>query len=141
MPLLALKREKTKLFSKRELLYKRTLTQFFIRENIAGFYSNTKLKKEGSYVSNIFYKFFFATSSNTFAVLKKKMLVLPSGVSLLFLPVIFYTAFQSSLMAELSKKSSKFFYKKKKLYVRGVAKNANDHPHGGSGRGGVLRGY
>lgn len=140
-PLLTLKNEKIKLFFKRELSHKRVLTQFFLRENIAGFYSNTKLKKEGSLIANIFYKFFFATSSNTFSILKKKNLVLPSGVVLLFLPVLFYSAFQSNLMAELSKKSSKFFYKKKKLYVRGVAKNANDHPHGGSGRGGVLRGY
>lgn len=141
MPLLAFKTEKLKLFFKSELIYRRGLTQFFLRENIAGFYGNTKIKKEGALISNIFYKFFFSTSSNTFSIIKKKMLVLPSGTLFLFLPIIFYSAFQSSLMSELSKKSSKFFYKKKKLYVRGVAKNANDHPHGGSGRGGVLRGY
>lgn len=35
-------------------------------------------------------------------------------------------------------KSSKFFYKKKKVHVRGTAKNAVDHRNGGKGRGRKL---
>ena len=34
-----------------------------------------------------------------------------------------------------------FFFKKKRISVRGVAKNSVDHKHGGKGRGGVLRNF
>jgi hypothetical protein len=37
------------------------------------------------------------------------------------------------------KKSSKFFFKRSKLSVRGSAKNAVDHRNGGKGTGGILK--
>lgn len=38
-----------------------------------------------------------------------------------------------------SKKFSFYFFRGSKLVVRGVAKNANEHKNGGSGRGGINR--
>lgn len=67
----------------------------------------------------------------------------PSGVKLFFnLSFLKKCSMgRSFLLSNYRAKYSKFFFKKIKSAVRGVAKNANEHYNGGKGRSGVLRGY
>lgn len=84
---------------------------------------------------------FFVVSTNSYCKLHKNGLRLPSG-ELLTLPKFWKgEAFEKKQTTQPKRKSSYFFFKKLKQSVRGVAKNAVDHKHGGKGRGGVLRGF
>lgn len=65
--------------------------------------------------------------------------VLPSGVLLLLKKKMFAKSGRLAFTTNWGSGSSKFFFKKLKLSVRGVAKNAVDHINGGKGACGVRK--
>lgn len=73
--------------------------------------------------------------------MRKGILVLPSGKSLKAPTFLKAEPFEKKLTKSNNNKSSCKYFKQQKQNVRGVAKNAVDHIHGGKGRGGVLRGF
>lgn len=83
----------------------------------------------------------YATSTNTFGKKTSGGIRLPSGAQLKGINLSLATNFVKKQTPLLGKKSSTFFFKKKRISVRGVAKNSVDHKHGGKGRGGVLRNF
>lgn len=85
--------------------------------------------------------FFFAISLNSYSKMRKGILVLPSGKSLKAPTFLKAEPFEKKLTKSNNNKSSCKYFKQQKQNVRGVAKNAVDHIHGGKGRGGVLRGF
>lgn len=82
-----------------------------------------------------------ASCANTYARKISNGVRLPSGKLFKSTPYLPASNFSKKNTTLLNKKASVFFWKKKKIVVRGVAKNASDHKHGGKGRGGVLRGF
>ena len=96
----------------------------------------------GTLFCNIFYLAkTYATSANTFGKKTSAGIRLPSGAQLKGINLSLATNFVKKQTPLLGKKSSTFFFKKKRISVRGVAKNSVDHKHGGKGRGGVLRNF
>lgn len=96
----------------------------------------------GSILCNIFFSAkTYATSVNTFGKKIRSGVRLPSGIRLKGILFNLATNFVKKQTPLLGKKSSTFFFKKKRISVRGVAKNSVDHKHGGKGRGGVLRNF
>lgn len=85
--------------------------------------------------------FFFAVSLNSYAQVRRGNLVLPSGKLFKTSNLLKAEPFEKKLTKNSKQKSSCKFFKRLKQNVRGVAKNAVDHKHGGKGRGGVLRGF
>jgi ribosomal protein L2 len=83
----------------------------------------------------------YATGVNTFGKKISSGVRLPSGNQLKRVGSFIAANFSKKQTALLGKKSSTFFFKKKRISVRGVAKNSVDHKHGGKGRGGVLRNF
>ena len=83
----------------------------------------------------------YATGTNTFGKKTSSGVRLPSGSLLRRVGPFIAANFSKKHTALLGKKSSTFFFKKKRISVRGVAKNSVDHKHGGKGRGGVLRNF
>ena len=83
----------------------------------------------------------YATGTNTFGKKTSSGVRLPSGSQLKRVGSFIAANFSKKHTALLGKKSSTFFFKKKRISVRGVAKNSVDHKHGGKGRGGVLRNF
>ena len=84
---------------------------------------------------------FFSCAANSFCRKVAAGLRLPSGTFLSKSKPIHYLAYTRLGLTTARAKSSNTFYSKKKIAVRGVAKNANDHSNGGKGRGGILRGF
>jgi hypothetical protein len=91
--------------------------------------------------SLVFNNFFFAVSLNSYAFKQKNFIRLPSGQSFNCKEYLRASLFLKQRTQPLFTKASSFFFKKKRISVRGVAQNAVDHKNGGSGRGGVLRGF
>lgn len=82
-----------------------------------------------------------ACCANTYAKKISNGVRLPSGRLIKNTATVLAFKFVKKNTTLLRHKASVFFWKKKRIIVRGVAKNANDHNHGGKGRGGVLRGF
>lgn len=82
-----------------------------------------------------------ACCTNTYAKKISNGIRLPSGKFIKNIKTALASKFSKKNTTLLRHKASVFFWKKKRIIVRGVAKNANDHNHGGKGRGGVLRGF
>jgi len=91
--------------------------------------------------SLVFKNLFFASSLNSYAFKQKNRIRLPSGQSFNYKGHLRASLFLKRQQLPLFAKASAFFFKKKRIPVRGVAQNAVDHKNGGSGRGGVLRGF
>lgn len=125
-------------------LYNKAKANFFFLPSVVSSTKNptfilTNLK---DLVCNIAIKaLFFSKSTNTYAKKTAKGFRLPSGNTLKTDSVSNFEIFEKKQINLYKKKASSFFFKKIKQTVRGVAKNAVDHPHGGKGRGGVLRGF
>ena len=95
-----------------------------------------------SLLCNVTFNFYtFSSSANVFSKKTARGVRLPSGALFKTSTVTLANFFSKKPTALLTAKSSTFFWKKRRISVRGVAKNAVDHAHGGKGRGGVLRGY
>lgn len=66
-------------------------------------------------------------------------LTAPSGVSVKLFRKTSLVEGKTASYLNFIRKSNKFFFRKSKLSVRGVAKNACDHKNGGKGRGGIPK--
>lgn len=101
------------------------------------------------YLLKIFYSNFAVCRGSFIKVfrispdLKFIIFILPSGVrkKITFAEVTYFLTKEPALKTQKpkTKKASNYLICNKRVHVRGVAKNAVDHPNGGSGRSGLLR--
>lgn len=122
-------------------LQKQQFSCFYIPSN---FLSDKPLliTKTGALLCNIILTSkVMACCINTYAKKISNGIRLPSGKFIKNIKTALASKFSKKNTTLLRHKASVFFWKKKRIIVRGVAKNANDHNHGGKGRGGVLRGF
>lgn len=113
------------------------------RLNTNSFFINLKKQQKlRGYFTKLNFSFFVFASSylSLFRVLPRSCR-LPSGQSFFVSTYFLCSLPQSKFFFDLRPKSSCFFFKKKRIGSRGVAQNACDHPNGGKGRGGVIRGF
>lgn len=113
------------------------------RLNTNSFFINLKNQhKLRGYFTKLNFSFFIFASSylSLFRVLPRSCR-LPSGQSFFVSTYFLCSLPQSKFFFDLRPKSSCFFFKKKRIGSRGVAQNACDHPNGGKGRSGVIRGF
>ena len=130
------------LFIKNYTLFSKSRFPNFYVPSASAEHSSFLPRGANSLLCNVAFSVYsFSSSSNVFSKKTARGLRLPSGTLFKTGRVVLANFFSKKRTSLLTAKSSTFFWKKCRVSVRGVAKNAVDHAHGGKGRGGVLRGY